>query len=297
MTVATEDIAVGHVVQFYGHDQEPARTVGQYLADTIRAGGVAIAIPRDAGRRALEFELTASGIDPAAARGDGSLLMRDAAETLGRLMRGGRFDRRAFRELTRPLMLAADNGRRPIRAYGEMVNVLWDSGDVRGAIELERLWNELQREFDFSLLCAYRSETVGSARRQALEQVCGLHSSVAAEYPAECGSPGAARRLVSGAMRLWGYDGALLHSAELVVSEIATNAVIHGRSPFGIVARSTGSGVRVSVRDENPVRPTVRDHGPLAPSGRGLKLVSELAGDWGVEAGGDGKTVWAELSC
>ena len=296
MTVATEDIAAGHVVQFYRHDQELARTVGQYLADTIRAGGVAIAVTTEARRRALEAEVASHGIDPAAARRDGSLLTFDAADTLAGLMRGGRIDGRAVRELTRTLVPANDHSDRPIRVYGEMVNLLWDSGNVAGALELERLWDALQPELHFSILCAYHSEVAKSDREHVFEQLCGLHSSVTAEFAAECASPGAARRFVSGAMRLWGFEGTPLGRAELVVSELATNAVIHGRSTFGIVARSTDSGVRVSVRDDNPTPPTVRDYGPLAMSGRGLRLVSRLAADWGTDAGGDGKTVWAELS-
>ena len=72
---------------------------------------------------------------------------------------------------------AAATGR-PVRAYGEMVALLWEHGDVLAAIELEELWNDLGRELDFSLLCAYRSASVqGDEHAQALEQVRLLHSS------------------------------------------------------------------------------------------------------------------------
>ena len=73
---------------------------------------------------------------------------------------------------------AAASGRR-VRAYGEMVALLWDAGDVLGAIELETLWHELGRELSFSLFCSYPASSVsGPEHAQALHQVCHLHSAV-----------------------------------------------------------------------------------------------------------------------
>jgi anti-sigma regulatory factor (Ser/Thr protein kinase) len=296
MTVATDDIAVGHVVQFYRHETELTGTTGRYLADTIRAGAVAIAIATQPHRQALEIELRETGIDPAQARRDRAWVTVEAAEALAGLMSDGRIDRRAFRRLIGGLVRAVAAGGRQVRAYGEIVNLLWEAGDVPAAIEVEELWNDLRRQLEFSLLCAYHSGSIErGAHPQAVEQVCGLHSSVTAEFPGALNWPGAARRFVAGAMRRWGYDARLLHDAQLVISELATNAVIHARSPFSVLARCEASGVRVSIRDRSPAKPTVRDDRQMAGSGRGLRLVAELAGDWGVDATGEGKTVWAEL--
>ncbi len=97
------------------------------------------------------------------------------------------------------------------------------------------------------------------------------------------------------ALRDWGYNEAVLADAELVCSELATNAVVHARTPFSVVARRKRSGVRISVHDGSPVTPALRDNGPTAFSGRGLRLVALLARRWGVESTGAGKTVWADL--
>lgn len=48
-----------------------------------------------------------------------------------------------------------------VRAYGEMVALLWDEGNATGALRLEELWDELQRETEFSLLCAYPEDALG----------------------------------------------------------------------------------------------------------------------------------------
>jgi anti-sigma regulatory factor (Ser/Thr protein kinase) len=87
----------------------------------------------------------------------------------------------------------------------------------------------------------------------------------------------------------------MVDDAQLLVSELATNAVLHARSAFSVVARAEESGIRVSVRDASPVTPKLRDLSATAPSGRGLHLVAALSADWGVEVTADGKTVWAEL--
>ena len=93
----------------------------------------------------------------------------------------------------------------------------------------------------------------------------------------------------------WGYGGSFMEDAQLVVTELASNAVVHARSPFSVAARAEPFGVRISVHDASPVTPTVREHDPLALSGRGLRLVAAIAADWGVDTTPDGKVVWAEL--
>jgi anti-sigma regulatory factor (Ser/Thr protein kinase) len=320
VTVETEGTVVGsgdHIVHFYEHDSELVRTVAGYLADGLRTGAVAIAIATEAHRREFEAELTAAGIDVAQASREGTLVSLDAAATMAGFMPAGEIDGDTFRRVIGNVLREGAQTGRPVRAFGEMVSLLWEAGDVLGAIELERSWNDLGCELDFSLLCAYRRASVSSVKHaQALRQVCHLHSrvseppngceehvpmwpatgtQVSGQFPAELDAPAAARHFLAEALRRWGHRGSLLHDAELVVSELATNAVVHARSPFSVVARSDGSGVRVSVRDASQFELKLRDRGPTAISGRGLPLVAAVARDCGVEVTAHGKTVWAEL--
>jgi hypothetical protein len=64
-----------------------------------------------------------------------------------------------------------------LRAYGEMVDLLWRQGKAEAAIELEVLWNKLALSFDFALLCGY---AMGSFYKQVdqLESIRVLHSHV-----------------------------------------------------------------------------------------------------------------------
>jgi anti-sigma regulatory factor (Ser/Thr protein kinase) len=320
MTVAVEDIAVGcgeHAVRFYERESDLSRTVGRYLVDAAQDGAVAIVVATEAHRRAFVAELEAAGLDPADSFRSGTLVLLDAAATLTELMREGRVDRDAFDHVIGGVLREGAKGGRPLRVFGEMVALLWESGNVLEAIQLEKLWNELRDQLEFSLLCAYRGESAsGPVQAESLRQVCQLHSSVfdapagdehaaprratasdevRGHFPAELDAPGKARHLVADALGAWGHGGVLVDDAQLVVTELATNAVVHARSPFTVVAEAHDRGVRVSVQDVSHVQPRLRAHELLASSGRGLQLVAAIAVDWGVELTADGKTVWAEL--
>lgn len=126
------------------------------------------------------------------------------------------------------------------------------------------------------------------------------HRETAADFSPHSGAPGDARRLMTEVLRTWGHGGSLIQDAQVVLSELATNAVIHARTSFSVAMRSDERGVRISVRDASVAEPAIRDPLPgselMATSGRGLPLVATLAkGRWGFDPGPDGKTVWAQL--
>jgi anti-sigma regulatory factor (Ser/Thr protein kinase) len=95
-------------------------------------------------------------------------------------------------------------------------------------------------------------------------------------------------------MRAWGCD-AVVNDAELLVSELVTNAVLHARSATRVTIERHGSRLRVSVYDTSPTRPRMRELGPEAVTGRGLLLVDRIARRWGVEPHEPGKAVWFEV--
>jgi len=82
---------------------------------------------------------------------------------------------------------------------------------------------------------------------------------------------------------------------ELAVSELVTNAVLHGRDPVALRLVRTDHCVRVEVTDGSPVSPSFSMLDPTAVTGRGLMLISAASDRWGVEPGVGGKAVWFEL--
>ncbi len=114
--------------------------------------------------------------------------------------------------------------------------------------------------------------------------------------PPDLASVQRARRFVCERLRAWGVDE-LSDAAQLVTSELVTNAVTHTGTPTRLVLShepATGA-VRVCVSDGSTRHPAVRDAGTEALGGRGLAIVEALAESWGVADRGDGKVVWARL--
>jgi anti-sigma regulatory factor (Ser/Thr protein kinase) len=81
----------------------------------------------------------------------------------------------------------------------------------------------------------------------------------------------------------------------LLVSEVATNALVHGQGDVRLSVLPAAGGVRVEVRDDGQGMPAPREAGLDAEGGRGLALVDSLAARWGTDALPQGKTVWFEL--
>lgn len=87
----------------------------------------------------------------------------------------------------------------------------------------------------------------------------------------------------------------LVDAVRLVVSELATNALVHGQTPFVVTLSRKADTVRLAVRDDSD---WVASRGPgqaLSPGGRGLRIVGILSRDWGVITDTGSKTVWASF--
>ena len=82
----------------------------------------------------------------------------------------------------------------------------------------------------------------------------------------------------------------------LVVSELASNAVLHARTPFSVQLTLDFIGrFRIEVRDGSREQPTVKRFSAGAVTGRGVGIVELCSDRWGVDVDGDGKAVWCEF--
>ena len=108
-------------------------------------------------------------------------------------------------------------------------------------------------------------------------------------------SAGVARRFLR--ETLAGWDAAFYtDAAELVLTELVTNAVLHAKTDIVVRVDLARGGLRLEVIDRSPRQPIARHYSPEATTGRGLGLVDAVAKRWGVQPDRDGKTVWAELA-
>ncbi|WP_053848547.1 ATP-binding protein [Streptomyces sp. NRRL B-24085] len=118
-------------------------------------------------------------------------------------------------------------------------------------------------------------------------------------FPAVTASIAAARHWVRDCVA--GLGGPLrrhpvVQTAELLVSELITNAIRHGTGPPLIRLSCNGRLLRIAVSDDCDRWPCMRASSSTEPGGFGLQLLERLAHRWGVTPGHPGKTVWAEIS-
>jgi hypothetical protein len=153
----TPQTARFHAAKFYETSESLCQIAGEFLAEGLRANTPALAIVTPAHRAGIIAELLVRKIDVEAAQRAGDLLLLDAAETLATFMVDGMPDAELFLASIRGALEELCHGRkdRALRAYGELVDVLWKAGDDAAAIRVELLWNKLAMTNDFALLCGY----------------------------------------------------------------------------------------------------------------------------------------------
>lgn len=297
-----------HIVDFYSDPHELVIRVGEHLGHALDGGGAAVAVCTPALGAGLLAGWEASGRDVDGAKRHERLVVLDAAATMDRIMVDGRPDPARFDAVIGDLMRSLSAPGRPVHAFGEIVALLWEDGRVNEAMELEALWNDLGATLAFALYCAYPTNIVGDDYERAeVRRVCELHSCILGQprpepgrvvsslsvrsFPAEPRSAALARWFATDALA--GHPA--LDDVVVAVSELATNAIVHGTSEFTVTIARSPNGLRLSVRDSGFGQPVLRSPEISDTAGRGLRLVATLADRWGVDPAGQGKVVWAEF--
>jgi hypothetical protein len=164
-----------HAVRFYEDRDSLCRIVSGFVAEGLALGQRALIIATPPHVQCIIDNLTAATIDVEALKATGDLLLLDARETLATFMVNGQPDADFFQASASAALEQLAAGRSgTIRAYGEMVDVLWKDGQSAAAIKLEMLWNRLANTHDFSLLCGY---AMGNFYKDAnIDEVCRHHT-------------------------------------------------------------------------------------------------------------------------
>jgi diguanylate cyclase (GGDEF)-like protein len=162
-----------HAVHFYDDDDDLLPALAGYIsAGLFRDSVVVIASAEH--RRQLRQRL-----DPellSAARGGNRYVELDAAETLSRFMRNGFPDPDLFQMVVGSTILRSTTHRTRVRAYGEMVSLLWAEGNADATLRLEDLWSDLQRRIAFPLLCAYPVRDFPDGPGNGFHEICNHHT-------------------------------------------------------------------------------------------------------------------------
>jgi MEDS: MEthanogen/methylotroph, DcmR Sensory domain len=168
-----------HIVQLFDTVDSLANAVSTFLNDGWQRGNHLLVVAKPAHWERTSERLERRGCPVSKAIKDGGLVVLDAATTLAKIMRAGIVDRQLFFDHVGALVGQLDAESTGVRIYGEMVELLAEEGDLRGAQLLERLWNELSDRQPFTLFCGYSAAHFTSAHAlPALHAICGLHTRV-----------------------------------------------------------------------------------------------------------------------
>jgi hypothetical protein len=167
-----------HFVQFYHQDDLLIKNLLSFVGAGLNAGDACIVICTQPHLDALNQLLEARGIDVQAALKSQSYFCLDAEKTLARITMDGQPSKERFRCVVGSLLNEVVQAGKPVRAFGEMVALLWAQGNENGALRLERFWNELASECSLTLFCAYPMHHFDSeaGTGEALREISHLHS-------------------------------------------------------------------------------------------------------------------------
>ena len=200
-----------HAVQFYEDEDFLVGRIADFLAEGMRAGEPCIVIATAEHNRSVAERLLESGLDADAVH------FLDARSTMERFLDRGVPDARKFQRVVGGTIRKLAAGGSKVRAYGEMVDLLWRDGEPDAALHLEDLWNRLGQRQSFSLLCAY---PMGNFYKESdparFETICRQHSLVhPTEQLADADGDERDRRIALLEQRAAALQAEILHRKEL----------------------------------------------------------------------------------
>lgn len=171
------DIATdNHIVQIYDDDSILLNTLTNYVIEGFNADNCAIVIATPSHLNILNTRLVKYGFDLNRLMATDDYIPLNAVETLSKFMVDGYPDEKYFMETVGPIMKRANKNGRQVRAFGEMVALLWEHGNSSATLQLEHLWNKFCETESFCLFCAYPKSGFSNDSSAAIMHICSAHS-------------------------------------------------------------------------------------------------------------------------
>lgn len=166
-----------HLVHVYESNDQLLDQLYAFAAGGFDQGESVVIIATGDHIRQLSTRLQDKGYDVFGLKLRDQFITLDANQTLYEFIINGSPDDILFRLLAANLMKRAKRAGRKVRAFGEMVAILWAQGHAEASLCLEQLWSEYMQDESFCLLCAYPATSFAeSTAGHTLEHVCSAHS-------------------------------------------------------------------------------------------------------------------------
>lgn len=173
-----EMAACDHCVQIYESDPVFLDALEGFVAAGLAQGDACVLIATESHLQSLADRLRRAGIDLPAAMARDQLIALDAHTSLATFMRDGWPDEALFQSFVTTLLHRVRPRYPKVRAFGEMVALMWANGDHDATIELEHHWARLCKSEAFSLFCAYPRAGFTQNAEQSMMDVHLAHSIV-----------------------------------------------------------------------------------------------------------------------
>ena len=167
-----------HLVEMYEAEGDFLDSLEGYVHGGLVDGDSILMIATEDHLRALEQRLAVAGVDLAAVRSADRYIELSAEETLAKFMVDGWPDEERFRRVIGDLLARAHASGAKVRAFGEMVAILWAEKLYAATVRLEHLWHRFCAEEGFSLLCAYPVSGPTSSAARSMQEICQAHTHV-----------------------------------------------------------------------------------------------------------------------
>jgi hypothetical protein len=167
-----------HIVQIYEQDEAFLNALAGFVGSGINAGDSIIVIATPNHLQELDLRLTSLGIHVGKLVSDKRYFPLDAQATLDQFMVDGWPDEELFLSSINNILGKVRKQGCGIRAFGEMVALLWAKGMNGATVQLEHLWNKLIVQQEFSLFCAYPKSGFTANLNDGLHEICCTHSKV-----------------------------------------------------------------------------------------------------------------------
>jgi len=167
-----------HIVQIYENDKVFLDSLEGFAGSGILAGEAVILIATKEHLRAIRERLENHGFDIASLIASDRFIGLEATETLSKFMVNNWPDEQLFFETVKAVFKRAQRNSHKVRAFGEMVALLWQAGLNDATVQLENLWNQFHRKGAFSLFCAYPKKYFTKDVSASIHTICCEHSKV-----------------------------------------------------------------------------------------------------------------------
>ncbi len=181
-TFWTEVAPCDHVCHIYDNEDDFIDLLEGFVSNGFKTGDCVVLVTTGSHLKALNARLAINGFDLDALTSTDQYITLNAEETLAKFMINDLPDEELFWNLVNELIDRTYKNGRQVRAFGEMVALLWEQNNAAATVQLEHLWNKVCDRESFCLFCAYPKVGFTQDTNASLMHICGSHNKMIANW-------------------------------------------------------------------------------------------------------------------